>query len=530
MESPEVSRNVDTNKTVATGGAGRRTTGGTAPGAVEHRRIVVIGAGFGGLGMAIRLLQKGIRDFVVLEKGSDVGGTWRDNTYPGCQCDVASNMYSFSFAQNPSWSRSFAMQPEIFQYLKDCADKFGARPFIRFDTELVSAKWNDAAQRWFIETNKGSLTADLVVSGHGGLSAPSTPELPGLERFKGTVFHSAAWNHEHDLTGERVAVVGTGASAIQIIPSIQPKVRELTVFQRTPPWVVPRLDFPNSEPKKSLYRSLPFVQDLGRRQTYLTREIVVLAMRGNKLLRKSIQRVAKMHLEHQVKDPELRAKLLPNYEIGCKRILLSNDYYPALAAKNSKVVTDGIREVTERGIVTNDGTLHEVDSLVLATGFKVADHPITKTLFGTDGRSLSEHWDSGAAAYLGTTISGFPNLFLLTGPNTGLGHNSIIYMLEAQFEYILGALATLDAENLATLDVRPEAMKAFAEEMQAELKGTVWNSGCASWYLDAQGRNTTVWPTFTWRFKNRTREFDAAAYSFEPRRTLVEPRTVAAAV
>jgi cation diffusion facilitator CzcD-associated flavoprotein CzcO len=491
---------------------------GPVPGSVEHRRVVVIGAGFGGLGMAIRLLQRGERDFVVLEKAHDVGGTWRDNTYPGCQCDVASNMYSFSFAPNPRWSRSFAPQGEIWQYLRSCADRFGARPFIRFGTEVQSALWDDAMQRWVVRTSSGMLTADVIVSGHGGLSAPSVPELPGLEKFKGTVFHSAAWNHDHDLTGERVGVIGTGASAIQIIPSIQPRVGELSVFQRTPPWVVPRLDFVFSGWKKAVFEALPFLQKLDRLRLYLMREIIVLAMRGNKVIRSVIQRAAELHLAHQVKDAAMRAKLTPGYQIGCKRILLSNDYYPALTQPNVKLVTHGITEVKENGVVASDGVFHELDTIVLATGFKVTNHPITNVLVGRDGRTLADHWESGAVAYLGTTVAGFPNLFLLTGPYTGIGHNSIVYMLEAQFEYVLGALDALRERAAATVDVQPEAMQAFATEMQRELQGSVWNSGCASWYLDAHGRNTSVWPTFTWRFARRTRHFDAAAYAFEPGR------------
>ncbi|HVU06049.1 MAG TPA: NAD(P)/FAD-dependent oxidoreductase [Polyangiaceae bacterium] len=482
-----------------------------------HRRVAIIGAGFGGLGMAVRLLQRGERDFVVLEKGSEVGGTWRDNTYPGCQCDVASNMYSFSFAPNPNWSRTYATQPEILEYLKGVADRFGARPFIRFDTEVRAARWDERAQHWVVETNRGTFTADVLVSGHGGLSAPSTPDVPGIERFRGAVFHSAAWNHEHSLAGERVAVIGTGASAIQIVPNIQPVVKELIVFQRTAPWVVPRLDAPFSAAKRSAFRFFPFLQKLDRLRLYLFRELLVLGMRGDERVLGAMKKVGTMHLEAQVTDPVLREKLRPKFEIGCKRVLISNDYYPALAASNAKLVTEGIREVTETGIFTKDGTFHEVDSIVLATGFKVTNHPIMERFFGKDGRSLTEHWGETMSAYLGTTVPGFPNFFLLTGPNTGLGHNSIVYMLESQFEYVLGALDALRDRRAGSLDVKPEAVRAFDAEMQERLQGTVWNSGCASWYLDAKGRNTTVWPSFTWEFRKRTRHFDEGAYTFAPR-------------
>jgi cation diffusion facilitator CzcD-associated flavoprotein CzcO len=488
-----------------------------------HHRVAILGAGFGGLGMAIRLLQSGERDFVVLEKANEVGGTWRDNTYPGCQCDVASNMYSFSFAPNPDWSRTFAWQGEIFTYLRDCADRFGVRPFIRFDHELLEARWLDEQQRWEILTSQGMMTADVLVSGHGGLSAPSAPELPGIERFKGTVFHSAQWRHEHDLKGERVAVVGTGASAIQVVPAIQPQVGKLILFQRTPAWVVPRPDQPFSKRQRWFYRYVPFAQKLNRLWLYLTRELVVLAMVNPDLMRRG-ELMAKEHINAQVQDPTLREKLTPRYAMGCKRVLLSNEYYPALTQPNAEVVTEGITEVTETGIVTTDGQHHELDTIVLCTGFKVTNHPIAHRFLGRDGRSLAEHWQGGPGAYLGTSVTGFPNLFMLAGPYTGLGHNSLVYMLESQFTYILGALAALQARDAAAVEVERAVMDAFCEEMQQKLKGTVWTSGCASWYLDSNGRNTSVWPTFTFRFRARTKQFDAVAYAFEPRRA-AKPQT-----
>jgi cation diffusion facilitator CzcD-associated flavoprotein CzcO len=484
---------------------------------VPHHRVAILGAGFGGLGMAIRLLQSGERDFVVLEKATEVGGTWRDNTYPGCQCDVASNMYSYSFAPNPSWSREFAWQEEIFAYLRDCADRFGVRPFIRFDHELLEAFWQEDRQRWLIRTSRGEISADVLVSGHGGLSAPSTPEIPGLSRFRGAVFHSAQWRHDHDLTGERVGVIGTGASAIQIVPAIQPKVARLTLFQRTPAWIVPRMDEPFSTRRRWLFRHFPITQKLDRLRLYLGRELVVFAMRNPKVMRRG-ERMAREHLRAQVQDPVLRRKLRPRYAMGCKRILLSNEYYPALAQPNAEVVTESIREVTESGVITTDDRHHELDAIVLCTGFKVVDHPIMHHLYGRGGRSLAEFWGAEKAAYLGTTVTGFPNLFLLTGPYTGLGHNSIVYMLEAQFDYVLGALAALKKRAAAALDVRADAMEAFASEMQAQLQGTVWTSGCASWYQDESGKVTSVWPSFTWRFRKRTRRFDASAYEFEARR------------
>lgn len=498
--------------------AARREREAQSPATLPHVRVAILGAGFGGLGMAIKLLQHGERDFVVFERAGEVGGTWRDNTYPGCQCDVASNMYSYSFAPNPGWSRDYAWQGEILDYIKDCTERYGVRPHIRFEHEVMEARYDAGSQRWLIKTSQGEYTADVLVSGHGALSEPSIPELPGIERFEGTVFHSAAWNHEHELKGERVAVVGTGASAIQVVPSIQPEVGKLVLFQRTPPWIVPRNDGAWSASKQAWYRRLPLLQLLDRTRIYLLRELVVLAMRNPDMMRRG-EMMAKRHLVTQVKDKALRKKLTPSYHMGCKRILISDNYYPSLTQPNVEVVTDAITEVTERGLVTKDGVHHEVDTLILCTGFKVQNHPVIHRLHGRDGRTLAQHWETGGTgAYAGTTVPGFPNLFVLTGPYTGLGHNSMLYMLEAQFTYVLGALAALEERSAGSVEVLPEAMSAFDREMQQQLAGTVWTSGCASWYLDDQGRASGVWPTFTFRYKARTRVFDAGNYAFEPRR------------
>ena len=497
-----------------------------APRAVPHHRVAIIGAGFGGLGMAIRLLQSGQQDFVVLEKAEEVGGTWRDNTYPGCQCDVASNIYSFSFAPNPSWSRTYAWQGEILDYLKDCTERFGVRPHIRFGHELQEAHWQNDEQRWLLRTNRGAFTAEVVVLGHGGLSAPSTPDIPGFDRFEGTVFHSANWRHDHDLSGERVAVIGTGASAIQVVPAIQPKVGKLTLFQRTAPFVVERIDPEHGPVRRALYKYVPGWQKLARFREYAGRELVVLALLKDKRMQR-FRPFALKHLHTQVQDPALRKKLTPRFTLGCKRILLSNDYYPALTQPNAEVVTEKIVEATATGIVTADGRHHELDTIVLCTGFKVTDHPIMKLMYGRDGRSLSEHWDKGAASYLGLTAAGFPNLFTLSGPNTALGHNSIIYMLESQFTYILDALAALKEQDAAALEVKPEVVEAFCDGVQKKLEGTVWSSGCASWYMDANGRNTTIWPDFTFKYRKQTKKLDRGAYLFEPRRAAAHDETSA---
>ncbi|HEV2075249.1 MAG TPA: NAD(P)/FAD-dependent oxidoreductase, partial [Thermoleophilaceae bacterium] len=476
--------------------------------AVPEVRVAIVGSGFAGLGMAIRLKQEGVEDFVVLERADDVGGTWRDNSYPGATCDVPSHLYSFSFDPNPAWSRSFSPQPEIWDYLRGTAERHGVTPHLRLGHEVLAATWDEDRRRWAIETSRGSFTAQVLVSGVGALSEPATPRLPGLESFRGRVFHSATWDHSHDLTGERVAVIGTGASAIQFVPQIQPLVRRLALFQRTPPWVVPRTDRAFTALEKRLFRSLPAVQRLVRAAIYWSRESYVVGFTTNPKAMKAVELLARLHLRRQVKGPGLREKLRPAYTIGCKRILISNDYYPALGEPNVEVVTDAIGEVRPGSIVSVDGTEREIDTIIFGTGFQVTEPAAATWIRGRGGRRLADAWRDGMTAYLGTAIAGFPNLFFLTGPNTGLGHTSMIYMIEAQVEYVLDALRTMDRRALGAVDVRPEVQADFNTELQRSMEGTVWTSGgCASWYLDASGRNTTLWPDFTFRFRRRTSSF-----------------------
>jgi len=383
---------------------------------------------------------------------------------------------------------------------------------IRFGHELLDAAWDEDTQRWRIETSRGELTAQVLVLGTGPLSAPSIPDLPGLERFEGTTFHSATWDHDHDLEGERVAVIGTGASAIQFVPQIQPRVGRLHLFQRTAPWIMPRPDRPLKGWERRLYRELPAAQLLMRAGIYWARESFVLGFRHPRVMRWG-QRLALRHLHRQVHDPELRRELTPSYRMGCKRVLISNDYLPALTRENVEVVTDAIREVRERSIVSADGTEREVDTIILATGFHVTDMPAAERVRGRDGRSLADVWDGSPRAHMGAMVSGCPNLFFLVGPNTGLGHNSIVFMIESQCNYVLAALRLMETRNAAELEVRPEAQARYNARIQEQMRGTVWTSGgCASWYLDAQGRNTTLWPTFTWPFRRRTRRLDPAHY------------------
>ncbi len=484
-------------------------------------RVAIVGSGFAGLAMAIALERRGIHDFVVLERAGDVGGTWRDNTYPGCQCDVPSHLYSFSFAPNPNWSRTYSPQPEIQAYLQDCVERFGVRSHVRFACEVRDAWWDEDRRRWRIATSTGPVTAQVLVAANGALSEPSAPAIPGMEDFAGTMFHSASWKHDHDLTGRRVAVIGTGASAIQIVPHVQRVAGHLAVFQRTPPWVLPHTDRPISRLERALYRRQPALQRAVRAGIYTARELLVVGLARRPRLLATLRRLATAHLHRHVKDPELRRRLTPRYSPGCKRLLLSDAYYPALTRPNVSVVTEGIREIRPGGIVTADGVEHAVDTIVLATGFRVTNNPIAGRIRGRDGRTLAETWEeSGLRAYLGTTVAGFPNLFLMTGPNTGIGHTSLVYMIESQVPYVVGALDTIVARDLDAVEVRSEPLDAYNEAVQARMRGSVWTmGGCASWYLDRHGRNTTLWPDFTWRYRRLTRRFDAESYALLARRT-----------
>jgi cation diffusion facilitator CzcD-associated flavoprotein CzcO len=487
------------------------------PSVVPHHRVAVIGAGFGGVGTLIRLRQRGITDAVAFERAAELGGTWRDNSYPGCQCDVPSHLYSFSFAPNPDWSRSFALQPEIQAYLRRTADEHGVQHQIRTGHEVLDARWVPGAQRWALRTSGGDHTADVVVSAHGGLSAPSIPQLAGLDTFGGTVFHSARWNHDHDLRGERVAVIGTGASAIQIVPHVARDAAHLSVFQRSAPWVLPRIDRPIPARRRALYRQIPAAQKLNRLAQYLGRETMVPVLTRRPALGRRLERIALTHLHQQVDDADLRERLTPQFALGCKRILLSNDWYPALTRPDVSLVTSGIEQVDAAGITTADGTHHDLDTIILATGFAATDHPIAAVLHGTGGRSLRDAWQAGMAAHLGLSVPGFPNLFLLMGPNTGLGHSSIIYMLESQIAYIVDALVRMERSGIGVLDVRRSVAERFSAEMQRRLTRSVWSSGgCGSWYLDAEGRNPTMWPGFTFEYRHRTRRIDLADHHIAP--------------
>jgi cation diffusion facilitator CzcD-associated flavoprotein CzcO len=479
----------------------------------DHVDVAIVGGGFGGIGMAIALLSAGRTDFVVLERAEDVGGTWWQNTYPGCQCDVPSNLYSFSFAPNPDWSQTFALQPEIGAYLKQVADDFGVRPYVRTQADVCGAAWDEQTQRWRIETSRGALTARVLVAGMGGLCEPSIPLLDGADSFQGQAFHTARWDHDVDLTGKRVAVIGTGASAVQVVPRIQPQVAHLDVFQRTPPWIVPHPGRATRPRERALFRTLPAIQQLVRGAVYWARECYLLPFRFHRLSRIP-QALALRQLERQVPDPVLREQLTPRYEIGCKRILMSDEYLPALQQPNTALITSAIERITPSGIRTADGVEHRADVIVWGTGFHTTDLPYAEWVRGRGGRTLGEHWRAhGMQALRGTTVAGFPNLFTLLGPNTILGHTSVVFMIESQIAYVMDALRTLDDRGAVACEPAPQAQAAFNATVQRRMRNTVWTQGgCASWYLDAHGRNTTLWPGSTWTFRRATRRFDAAEY------------------
>jgi cation diffusion facilitator CzcD-associated flavoprotein CzcO len=467
---------------------------------------VIIGSGFSGLGMAIALQQRG-RSYVLLEKGAGVGGTWRENHYPGCACDVPSHLYSFSFAGNPGWSHQYAPQKEILAYLERCASQHGVLPHCRFSREVTGCTWNETSATWRVLTAQGeTYEARHLVLGVGALHHPKFPEVKGRERFQGVQLHSAAWDESVDLRGKKVVVVGTGASAIQLVPSLAPHVAQLTLFQRTPAWVIPRKDAAIGRFTKWLYRVAPWLMKLTRARIYLKLESRAYAFTRAPKLLKAAEWLGKRHIRNQVTNTTLQAALTPHYAAGCKRILLSDDYYPAFNRHNVSLEQYAVSEVTETGVVTPDGRHVACDAIAWCTGFDVAAPLSRLRVVGRDGRDLAKDaWRDGMHAYRGTTVPGFPNLYVLMGPNTGLGHNSMVYMIESQIQFTLAHLEAVDAAGAKSVEVSESAEKAFNDELQARLPNSIWASGCASWYLDAQGRNAALWPGATFTFRKLTR-------------------------
>ncbi len=481
--------------------------------------VAIIGAGFAGLGAAIRLQQRGRTSFVLFEQASDVGGTWRDNVYPGCACDVPSHLYSFSFAPNPGWSRKYSPQPEILAYIQNVVDTYQLRPKIRFSTEIVRTEFSEVGGFWTLTDRAGNrTTARVVIGATGPLNRPSLPKLPGAETFAGPMFHTSNWDASVELTGKRVAVVGTGASAIQVVPAIAPTVAQLTVFQRTAPYVTPRQDRRMSAFEQRLFRRFPIIRKGYRGFIFWVNELTGLSFLGNETLHKVGSSIARKHLEASISDPELRRKATPNYKMGCKRVLVSDDYYPALTRPNVNLVTERITDVKPDAIVTADGTEHPVDVLIYATGFMVSAIISDLNISGRGGRNLFNEWlTTTPQAHYGIAVSGFPNLLLLVGPNTGLGHNSIVHMIESQLNYVMSYLDMLDkAGPNAFVDVRPDAQESYNRAIQHQFTGTVWASGCQSWYLDSQGRNPTIWPALASAYRKATRRVNPADYEVVP--------------
>jgi cation diffusion facilitator CzcD-associated flavoprotein CzcO len=469
--------------------------------------VAVIGSGFGGLGAAIRLKDAGIGDFALFERASDLGGTWRDNTYPGCRCDVSSNLYSFSFALNPRWTNTYSYQPEIWAYLNDVAARHDLRRLIKFNHDVTDISFDRASNLWHLTTNQGDFQSRTVIVAAGGLAEPRLPDIEGIESFEGPLMHTARWDHALDLTGKRVGVIGTGASAIQVIPQIATSVGSLEVFQRTPSWVVPHLGHEVKRRSMRLFSALPFSQRLVRAITYWQRELLVLGFVKKPSRMAKGEQMSRDHLARQIEDPDLRARLTPTYRLGCKRVLISNDYYPTFNRANVTLVTDAIDRIEPRGIRTHDGELRELDVIIAATGFYVTDNPIGQIVRGVNGERLGDAFRGEMANYKGTMFPNFPNFFMLGGPNTALGHSSVIFMHESQLNYIVKA-AKVALLRDARIEPRIEVAQEWTNDLQEKLPSTVWGTGCSSWYLNEQGRNTTIWPDFTFKFRHETRDFD----------------------
>ncbi|MCH7392819.1 NAD(P)/FAD-dependent oxidoreductase [Acinetobacter dispersus] len=478
---------------------------------IEKFQVVIIGAGFAGIGAAIKLQQAGFTDFVVLEKADEIGGVWRANTYPGCACDVPSALYSYSFAPNPQWSRVFAQQQEIKTYIHNVAQQFDVKKYVRFGYEMLESAWDDQAKHWVVKTNQGLIHARFAIMAGGPMHQPVLPKIKGLETFKGAQFHSAEWNHNVDLNGKKVAVVGAGASAIQFVPEIQAQVAKLTLLQRTPQWVLPKMDQSLPKLAQALFKVLPVTQRLTRYGVYGVFESLNSSMHHPKLV-SQIERLAKLNIRLGVKDPELRAKLLPDFTIGCKRVLQSNQWYPALAKPNVEVLRCGVEEVRGNTLIASDGSQHEVDAIIFGTGFEVSNPPIAKQIRNKHGKSMDEVWQGSARGYLGTVVEGCPNAFVMFGPNIAVSSSALI-IIEAQLAYILDMLKKVQAQQIETVEIRAEVLEQYNDEIQAALTNTVWNTGgCSSYFIDRNGRNSTLWPWTTFEMRARLAQCDLNDY------------------
>jgi len=491
--------------------ASRRPT--AAGGEVKAADVLIVGAGFAGLGTAIRLLAAGIDNIVILERGAEVGGTWRDNSYPGAACDIPSNLYSFSFAQNPQWSRGYSGSGEILGYIRHLVEHYGLHRLIRFGHSVTGLEFDDAEGLWSASiAGGGSVSARAAVMAQGPLSNASLPDIPGIERFRGHKIHSARWDHDYDFAGKRVAVIGTGASAVQIIPELTRRAAQLKVFQRTPAWVLPRLDYAAPDWSKAVFRRLPATQSLVRGAMFWAHETMATGLIWNTPVTALLQGLSRRFLRGQVKDSWMRRQLTPDFRIGCKRVLMSSDYYRALQRDNCELITWPIAGIAEQGIRTAEGLEHRVDCIVFATGFEVSKAGTPFPVTGLDGRKLDEEWSRGAQAYKSVNVAGYPNLFMTFGPNSGPGHNSALVYMEAQIGYIVRGIGAILRQDLKMLDVRQEAQTRYNKAIQKRLARTNWNSGCKSWYLTEDGYNATMYPGFATQFRRQMKSFSRGDY------------------
>jgi cation diffusion facilitator CzcD-associated flavoprotein CzcO len=485
-------------------------------GGATRTPIVIIGAGFGGLGLAIRLKQCGLNDFVILERSDSVGGVWSKNCYPGAACDVPAHLYSFSFEPRADWPEKYASQAEILNYLNSCAQKYELEQHIRFGAEVIDARWDETSSRWIVRTRDDQVfESQSLISATGQLSRPFYPQLPGLMDFSGLVFHSAEWQPEFDLRGMRVAVVGTGASAIQLVPAIAPIVSKLYVFQRSAPYVLPKPDKTYSRWQLYLFKHLPGALRLSRMLTYIAHERTAFAFITWRAVLRVKRRAFFRHLRRGIENPDLRRRLVPSYRLGCKRILLSNDFYPAMNRANVELVTEDIKQICQNAIVATNAVEQEVDCIILATGFAATDFLVPMTVTGLYGQDLHQSWKNGAEAYLGMTVARFPNFFMLYGPNTNLTHNSDVFMIESQIRYVLACLRRLRSDGVHTIEVKEDVQERFNVRIQRRLKMSIWSKGCTNWYLTASGKNTTNWPGYSFVYMLRTRTPKWGDYAVE---------------
>ena len=478
-----------------------------------QRSFAIVGGGFGGVGAAVMLRRAGYADLTIFERGERLGGVWNANTYPGASCDIPSHLYEFSFAPNPRWSRRFSPQPEIQDYVEDVARRHGVLERARTGTEVTAARWDEDTRRWTVETSDGEHEADVLLTACGQLSVPSVPAIPGLGDFAGPAFHTAQWRHDVDLTGRRVAVVGTGCSAIQVVPSIQPQVAQLDIYQRSPGWTIPKMDFPYRERTKRLFARFPALQRLDRWSIFAFHDIGAAAMTKHRWVLKAFRALGRWQIKRAIDDPQLRRAVTPKDEVGCKRIMLTDDWYPTLTKPNVSLITDRIDAVTADGIRTADGRERPADAIVLATGFKTHGFVAPMEITGVGGRTLADAWAGQPRAYYGLTVPGFPNMFLIYGPNTNGGTGSVISTIEAGMNHVLAALAELDRAGADRIELRREAADAFDRELRRALAGTVWASGCTNWYVDEHGFDPNQWP-WTWSaYRRRTAQLEPGAYA-----------------